>query len=154
MYPSDLNRLVLAHVLALGATLSLPRVAAAQGTAADYARAEKLRASYEALAVDIAGPATAIGRTHRFWYRKTVRGAEQFVVVDADTQRREPAFDHERVAESLSEPHEPDADRPRPAAVGGRTGPSFAISAGALKRRPAPRDSRLEQAVTPPRLRP
>ena len=102
MNPSDLNRLVLAHVLALGATLALPRVAAAQETAADYARAEKLRASYEALAVDIAGPATAIGRTHRFWYRKTVRGAEQFVVVDADTQRRDPAFDHEKIAESLS----------------------------------------------------
>src|SRR5262249_6127081 len=69
---------------------------------ADYARAVGLRAKYESLAVDIAGPATAIGRTHRFWYRKDVRGVAEFVVVDADTQQRQPAFDHEKIAASLS----------------------------------------------------
>jgi dipeptidyl aminopeptidase/acylaminoacyl peptidase len=76
--------------------------ARAQGTPADYARASNLRQTYEALAVDIAGPATVIGDTHRFWYRKTVRGIDQFVVVDADTQQRRPAFDHEKIAVSLS----------------------------------------------------
>jgi hypothetical protein len=79
-----------------------PRFANAQGTSADYARAEGLRQTYEARAVDIAGPATPIGNTHRFWYRKTVRGAEQFVVVDADTQQGRPAFDHDKIAVSLS----------------------------------------------------
>ena len=91
-----LDRAVLVLVLAASVALLLPSAAAAQGTPADYARAQKLRATYESLAVDIAGPATAIGKTHRFWYRKTVRGAEQFVVVDADTQQRQPAFDHEQ----------------------------------------------------------
>ena len=97
-----LDRAVLVLVLAVNGALLLPGVAAAQGTPADYARAQQLRATYEGLAVDIAGPATWIGNTHRFWYRKTVRGAEQFVVVDADTQQRQPAFDHEKIAASLS----------------------------------------------------
>ena len=101
MYPSALDRLVL-PVVALSVTLAVPSVATAQGTPADYARAEKLRTTYESLVVDIAGPPTAIGNTHRFWYRKMVRGAEQFVVVDADTQQRQPAFDHEKIAASLS----------------------------------------------------
>ena len=98
----DLDRPVLVLVLAASAALLLPGAAAAQGTPADYARAQTLRATYEGLAVDIAGPATVIGNTHRFWYRKTVRGAEQFVVVDADTQQRQPAFDHDKLAASLS----------------------------------------------------
>jgi dipeptidyl aminopeptidase/acylaminoacyl peptidase len=90
------------RVVALSVTLAVPSVAAAQGTPADYARAEKLRTTYESLVADIAGPPTAIGNTHRFWYRKMVRGAEQFVAVDADTQQRQPAFDHEKIAASLS----------------------------------------------------
>src|SRR5436190_11576013 len=101
MYPSALDRLVL-PVVALSVTLAVPSVATAQGTPADYARAEKLRTTYESLVVDIGGPPTAIGNTHRFWYRKMVRGAEQFVVADADTQQRQPAFDHEKIAASLS----------------------------------------------------
>jgi hypothetical protein len=92
----------LAPALALTITIALPSSATAQGTPADYSRAETLRAAYEKLAVDIAGPATAIGQTHRLWYRKTVRGADQFVVVDADTQQRQPAFDHEKIAAALS----------------------------------------------------
>ena len=102
MHSSTLDRFVFVTVLAGGVMLTLPRVAAAQGSAADYARAEKLRTTYEALAADIAGPATAVGQTHRFWYRKSVRGAEAFVVVDADTLQRQPAFDHEKIAASLS----------------------------------------------------
>ena len=154
MYPSDLNRLVLAHVLALGATLALPRVAAAQGTAADYARAEELRASYEALAVDIAGPATAIGRTHRFWYRKTVRGTEQFVVVDADTQRREPAFDHDKIAESLSKAT---GNSDKPAALPFTTlaftpdGSRFTVNVGGSPYRCTVADSSCQKVETAPR---
>jgi dipeptidyl aminopeptidase/acylaminoacyl peptidase len=97
-----LDRPMFVPVLAVSVALLSPSAAGAQGTPADYARAQKLRATYEGLAVGIAGPATAIGNTHRFWYRKTVRGAEQFVVVDADTQQRQPAFDHEKIAASLS----------------------------------------------------
>jgi dipeptidyl aminopeptidase/acylaminoacyl peptidase len=102
MNRSPVDRVVLVPVLAVSVALLLPSATAAQGTPADYARAQKLRATYESLAVDIASPATAIGNTHRFWYRKTVRGTEQFVVVDADTQQRQPAFNHENIAASLS----------------------------------------------------
>ena len=97
-----LDRPMFVLVLAVSAALLWPSAAGAQGTPADYARAQTLRATYESLAVDIAGPATAIGNTHRFWYRKIVRGSEQFVVVDADTPQRQPAFDHEKIAVSLS----------------------------------------------------
>jgi hypothetical protein len=97
-----LDRAMFVAVLAVSVALLSSSDAGAQGTPADYARAQTLRAAYESLAVDLAGPATAIGNTHRFWYRKTVRGTEQFVAVDADTQRRQPAFDHEKIAASLS----------------------------------------------------
>jgi hypothetical protein len=82
--------------------LLLPVCAAAQGTPADYARAAGLRAKYEGAAVDIAGAPAAIGRTHRFWYRKSGRGAEQFVEIDAETLQKRAAFDHEKIARSLS----------------------------------------------------
>jgi Prolyl oligopeptidase family/Dipeptidyl peptidase IV (DPP IV) N-terminal region len=86
----------------LAGILLFPVFALAQDTPADYARAEGLRAKYEGAAGDIAGAPAVIGGTHRFWYRKTVRGAEQFIVVDADTLQKQPAFDHEKVAASLS----------------------------------------------------
>ena len=74
----------------------------AQGTAADYDRAKGLREKYEAAAIDIAGAATWIGTTHRFWYRKLSRGANEYVIYDADTLKKQPAFDHTKIAASLS----------------------------------------------------
>ena len=74
----------------------------AQGTAADYERANGLRAKYEAAAIDIAGTPTWIGNTHRFWYRKLSRGANEYVIYDVDTLKKQPAFDHEKIAASLS----------------------------------------------------
>jgi dipeptidyl aminopeptidase/acylaminoacyl peptidase len=81
----------------------IPTIASAQGTPADYARAEGLRAKYESAAVDIAGPPAAIGRTHRFWYRKSVPGGDQFFAIDADTLQKQPLFDHEKMARAVSE---------------------------------------------------
>jgi len=74
----------------------------AQGTPADYARAVGLRDKYEGAAVDIAGAITPIGQTHRFWYRKSLKDGNQFLVIDADTQQKQPVFDHDKVARSLS----------------------------------------------------
>jgi dipeptidyl aminopeptidase/acylaminoacyl peptidase len=91
----------LAPFLVVAGTL-WPVAGLAQGAAADYARATELRARYEDAAVDIAGAATAVGRTHRFWYRKSVKGGEEFVVLDSDTRQKQPAFDHERIARALS----------------------------------------------------
>jgi dipeptidyl aminopeptidase/acylaminoacyl peptidase len=74
----------------------------AQGTAADYARATALRARYEGAVTDIAGAPAAIGKTHRFWYRKAVKGGDQFMAIDADSRQKQPAFDHDRIARALS----------------------------------------------------
>src|SRR5262249_56255334 len=76
--------------------------ARAQGTAADYARANALRAKYEALAVNVPGPAAWIGATSRFWYRKASKGTVEFIVFDAITRQRRLAFDHARLAAGLS----------------------------------------------------
>ena len=74
----------------------------AQGTAADYERANGLKAKYEAAAIDIAGVPSWIGDTHRFWYRKLSRGVSVYMIYDADTQQKNAAFDHDKIAASLS----------------------------------------------------
>ena len=68
----------------------------------DYARAEGYRARIEGLVVNAAEPATWIGATSRFWYRKSVRGGNAFVLVDAATQVTRPAFDHDAISAALS----------------------------------------------------
>ena len=79
-----------------------PAAVAAQGTPADYDRANSLKKKYEAAAIDIAGQASWIGDSHRFWYRKLSKGATEFTLVDAETLKKQPAFDHEKIAVSLS----------------------------------------------------
>ena len=74
----------------------------AQGTAADYERAKGLRAKYESAVIDLAGPATWIGTSHRFWYRKLSKGVVEYIVFDADTLQKQTAFDHPKIAAALS----------------------------------------------------
>ena len=76
--------------------------ARAQGTVADYRRAITLRDRYQGLAVDVPEQVQWIRNTSRFWYRRSVPGGNAFVLVDADAQTRIPAFDHARLADSLS----------------------------------------------------
>jgi dipeptidyl aminopeptidase/acylaminoacyl peptidase len=74
----------------------------AQVTRADYERAQSDRERYESLAVGVADTPTWIGTTHRFYYRRSVAGGHEFITVDADTQQKQPAFDHARLADALS----------------------------------------------------
>jgi dipeptidyl aminopeptidase/acylaminoacyl peptidase len=74
----------------------------AQGTAADYERANALKGKYEAAAIDIAGIPSWIGNTHRLWYRKLSRGVNAYMIFDADTLQKNAAFDHDKIAASLS----------------------------------------------------
>ena len=83
-------------------SICTPHPAATQGTLADYARADSLGERLQGLVVDIAERPSWIGETTRFWYRKTVEGGHTFLLVDAETQARGPAFDHERLASTLS----------------------------------------------------
>ena len=68
----------------------------------DYTRSEGLRDAWMYLTKNVADPAHWIGDTSEFVYRKTVPGGFSFVVMDARTQAKRPAFDHERFAAALS----------------------------------------------------
>jgi dipeptidyl aminopeptidase/acylaminoacyl peptidase len=76
--------------------------AAAQPTREDYDRALGLRERYGALAVNVPESATWIGQESRFWYRRSVKGGHEFIVVDAATLAKRRAFDHDRLAATLS----------------------------------------------------
>jgi dipeptidyl aminopeptidase/acylaminoacyl peptidase len=87
-------------LLALATAVAVP--ASAQVTRADYERAQGLRERYESLAVNVPDAPAWVGATRRFFYRVTRPGGFEFVMVDADTQQKRPAFDHARLAASLS----------------------------------------------------
>ena len=93
------HRFVLILILA---SICTPLPAAAQGTLADYVRADGLGDRLQGLVVDIAERPSWIGEANRFWYRKTVEGGHSFVLVDAQNRGKGPAFDHERLASTLS----------------------------------------------------
>ena len=93
-------RLVLTVVVAAFALVPVP--ASAQGTVADYQRALALRDRYRNLTTGIADGPRFVERTSRLQYRRTVKGGHEFIVVDAATQQRSPAFDHQRLAAALS----------------------------------------------------
>jgi len=95
------TRLVVATFV-VAALLILPVAAFAQGTIADYQRAMGLRDRFVDAAVNIAGSPNWVGETSRFWYLNSVEGGEVFVLVDATTAEKRPAFDHQRLATALA----------------------------------------------------
>jgi dipeptidyl aminopeptidase/acylaminoacyl peptidase len=82
--------------------LCAPVCVRAQGTPADYLNGANLRAQSQGLVYNSPETAAWIGRSHRFWYRKTVKGGNEFWVVDANALLKRPAFDHEKLASALS----------------------------------------------------
>ncbi len=76
--------------------------ASAQVTRADYERATGLSDKYEYLTVNVPDPATWVADTGRFYYRKSVKGGHEFVLMEAETRQRSPAFDHQRLADALA----------------------------------------------------
>jgi dipeptidyl aminopeptidase/acylaminoacyl peptidase len=76
--------------------------AAAQVTPADYERAQGLRDRTQYLTVHVPEPGTWSEGTSLYHYRVSVDGGHQFVTLDAATGRKQPAFDHGRLAASLS----------------------------------------------------
>ena len=85
-------------------TLALPASAFAQGTPEDYERARRfLPDSLDGLVLNAQINANWIGESDRFWYRRDLAQAgKEFLVVDAASGSRAPAFDHARLASSLS----------------------------------------------------
>jgi hypothetical protein len=74
----------------------------AQGTLADYQRAHDLSAKAFDLVVNVPGPAHWIGDEHRFWYAKSVKGGNEYLLVDADAATKKPAFDEQKLATAIS----------------------------------------------------
>ncbi len=74
----------------------------AQGTFADYQRAHDLGAKSFELVTNMPGPAHWIGDEHRFWYARSVKGGNEFVLVDADARTKKPAFDQVKLAAAVS----------------------------------------------------
>ena len=73
-----------------------------QGTQADYKRAFSLREKLSNLVLNMPGRPSWIEKTNSFWYRKSVEGGFEFHRVDADKLKKQIAFDHKRLAASLS----------------------------------------------------
>jgi dipeptidyl aminopeptidase/acylaminoacyl peptidase len=87
----------------LSSALALPSFTAAQGTAAEYARSEGLRSRIEGLVIDAAEAPSWVGRgSNQFVYRKSVKGGFTFMLVDAATLEKRPAFDHDRLATAIT----------------------------------------------------
>lgn len=99
--PKPVNSCLLLAFVIVSLSYAVPL--RAQVTRDDYERALSMRDRYQNLALNIAdAPEWIKGQGHRFWYRKTVKGGTTFVLVDADAGTRGAAFDHAKVAESLS----------------------------------------------------
>ena len=73
----------------------------AQGTVADFARADSFAAHADSLVTGVAGEPHWIAQSERFWYRVSVPGGHRFMLVDAERARRGLAFDHDRLARAL-----------------------------------------------------
>ena len=87
---------------ALALSLLLAPSVGAQGTRADYQRAERfLSPSADTLVSSVAGRPHWLAQTDRFWYRRDLPHARQYLLVDPARATKVPAFDHARLGEAL-----------------------------------------------------
>ncbi len=92
------------QLLACIAILAVSAGLAAQTavTWTDYENASNIRNRYQGLTFNEAGTPTFVGKTSQFWYRRSVDGGAEFILADAKTAAKKPAFDHTRLAAGLS----------------------------------------------------
>jgi dipeptidyl aminopeptidase/acylaminoacyl peptidase len=97
------HHLVWAGVL-LVVALQFPGLTGAQGqdVRALYDRADSLGRRTQGLVVNVAETPTFIEGTNQLWYRKSVKGGNEFVLVDIGAKSKAPAFDHAKLAAALS----------------------------------------------------
>jgi dipeptidyl-peptidase 4 len=95
---------VVACALAAGVPLFAQQAPATSRalTAEDYARAERFMTYNTTPLVYRATVRPTWLPDDRFWYRNTIPGGSEFVLVDPARAVREPAFDHEKLAATLS----------------------------------------------------
>jgi len=94
------RRTIIATFLLIAAFL--PAFLSAQATRADYDRAAGLRARLQPLALNVVDRGGWIGKTSRYWYRKSVVGGNEFWVVDAASREKKAAFDNAKLAAALA----------------------------------------------------
>src|SRR5262249_11108741 len=87
----------------VGILVVAPAQGKAQGTKADYERADALAAKTGGKVFKSRVQPHWLGGNERFWYRNDLaEGAREFILVDPVKGTRQPAFDHAKVAEALS----------------------------------------------------
>jgi len=98
------RRLLVLALLFPTITLAIPFTPTdAQGTRADYERAERfLGAHLDSLVLNERVRPNWIGASDRFWYVRELADGREIVLVDPAGPRRGPAFDHDRLAAALS----------------------------------------------------
>src|SRR5438874_8896221 len=79
-----------------------PALLQSQGTLADYQRAQEVAVKTRHMVVNNPGPATWIGNSGHFWYHRSVPGGTEFLLVDAASASKKPAFDHDKLATGIS----------------------------------------------------
>ncbi len=84
------------------ALLSTPLPLLAQATVQDYVRANGLREKYTGLALNVVDGPRWIEQTNRFYYRRTIKGGQEWILVDGATQEKKPAFDHAKLAAGIA----------------------------------------------------
>ncbi|MCX6344573.1 MAG: prolyl oligopeptidase family serine peptidase [Armatimonadetes bacterium] len=94
-------RILLATALILSTAAALAAPAKPSPMWQLYQRAERF-GQMSSLVYKSSVDARWIGSTHKFWYRNDVRGENEFILVDAERGARAPAFDHEKLAASLT----------------------------------------------------
>ena len=82
--------------------LSFAPTLQAQGTLADYRRAQGLQEKARHLVVNTPGAVTWIADSDRFWYPRSVKGGTEFVLGDALAGSKALAFDHDKLAAAIS----------------------------------------------------
>jgi len=80
----------------------LPVDTFAQATISDYQRSMGLRDKYADLVTGTADAPRWIEQTNRFYYRRTVKGGHEWMLVDGTSHAKSPAFDHEKLAAGIS----------------------------------------------------
>jgi len=89
--------------LAISILLALPLTTRAQGTLADYQRAQSFLSGNLRSKISLADlRPTWIEHSDRFWYRTDGPQGSQFILVDAAANTSAPAFDQDRLASALS----------------------------------------------------
>ena len=97
----DRRLIVRVSVILLGAS-GLASCAVAQVTRADYDRAFNLQKHYDSLIIDDPAIPDWQPKSDKFIYRKSVEGGHDFVIYDATTLTKQPAFDQAKLAAALS----------------------------------------------------